>query len=480
MSIIKSDNVEEELNDLKNIDENIKTEVKQIALKQILIIITINKSLITQNIIKIEDNIKFILLIRNGYPTTSPRLYCITRFCFPDLCDFRDLLENVIGQKWCDNDNDNHLKIENIINKIPLFVNDYLSKIPDLEYNKKIGKYYLDSIYEIEILKYIPYFFCNYILEITYSNDQGDIEGEERKLMLTDKFFLLFNENNSLIKKEMRLIFIGSITSFTYIKELTLDKTVEINWRIKGNNIYKMKFRTMENKFIVDTLINNLSRIKLKFRVTQTSLAPKKGEIPKVEIDLIEQEIKRMENQIEAKENINKESISVLMNLYERAVQYYSAINDSKFEIYIKKIQTIFSNEQYTKILNSKTFKNFFQIESKNDDENNNRNRNDFINNGGDKNNINFEDEKEGKKSKRLLVKISEEEFDDNQKGSNDNIMNKSNDYILDPEEEEEEEEGEEDIKKEGGDNENEDEEIHERIIINEEEKQKNEDEKNN
>ena len=40
------------------------------------------------------------------------------------------------------------------------------------------------------------------------------------------------------------------------------------------------------------------------------------------------------------------------MKLYEKAVQYYSAVNDNKYEVYMTKIHDMFANEEFTKLLN--------------------------------------------------------------------------------------------------------------------------------
>ena len=44
--------------------------------------------------------------------------------------------------------------------------------------------------------------------------------------------------------------------------------------------------------------------------------------------------------------------IKTLLNFYERAIQYYSALNDEKFKLYLQKMQNIYSNEEYTALLN--------------------------------------------------------------------------------------------------------------------------------
>ena len=40
------------------------------------------------------------------------------------------------------------------------------------------------------------------------------------------------------------------------------------------------------------------------------------------------------------------------MKLYEKAVQYYSALNDNKYEVFMSKIHDMLANEEFTKLLN--------------------------------------------------------------------------------------------------------------------------------
>ena len=66
-------------------------------------------------------------------------------------------------------------------------------------------------------------------------------------------------------------------------------------------------------------------------------------DLPNIDIKHIEQEIEIYEKQLKTCSNyllFNK-----LMNHYEKAVEYYSAINDLRYEIYTNKIQVLFSNE---------------------------------------------------------------------------------------------------------------------------------------
>ena len=360
-----SPELQNQLNELMTINKKIQIDSQLIERNQLILSITIDKSLINLPSFEPLDIIRFVLLIKPTYPTTPPLLYCISRFCLPELCDCRDLLEDTLQMKW---DSTNcFLKL--IISQIPSFIQRYLlyynnndNNSTDLFAKRKFfGKYYLDSIYEITIIKYIPYLYFDVISEIVkIEEDENSMNIEDRKILITDNFVLLFCNKSLYELDQLKLVFIGPITSLIYIRQLITDGIVLLNWIIKGkqnNNFFTMKLRTPDGDYIVDTLIDNLSKRSIKFKVTNklNGNIKREGSVPFVEINLVEEEIKHLEKKINDKEEMSKESISILVNLYEKAVQYYSALNDEKFKIYVEKLHKIYSNNEYTLLLNMKT-----------------------------------------------------------------------------------------------------------------------------
>jgi hypothetical protein len=113
-----------------------------------------------------------------------------------------------------------------------------------------------------------------------------------------------------------------------------------------------MRIRTKEAGNIVNIIKDILKKKKIKHQITNKDFRPKEGEIPPIDIDLVEEEINKYEVTLRLQENINQENVNYLMKLYEKAVQYYSAINDNKYELYMTKIHDMFNNEEFTKLLN--------------------------------------------------------------------------------------------------------------------------------
>ena len=360
-----SEEIQNQINELSNIDNRILIESQITSTNEVLIAITINKSLINFQQEPL-DIIRFLLQLKPSYPDTPPILYCISRFCLPELCDGRDFLEDTLQMKW----DKNNCFLKLIISQIPSFVQRYLNYIYGFNNinniiikRKMFGKYYLDGIYENSILKYIPYLYFESISEIV-SIEGKKMNCEDRKILITDNFLLLFCNKSLYEIDKLKLIFVGPITSLLYIRQFYKDEIVLLKWIIKGkglqNSNYTQQFKTEDGDYIVDTLIDNLSKKSINFKVTNkvNGNIKREGTVPLVEINLVEEEIKNLENKIKNKECMTKESISILINLYEKAIQYYSALNDKKFEIYIKKIHDIYSNNEYTSLLNMKTVTN--------------------------------------------------------------------------------------------------------------------------
>ena len=133
-----------------------------------------------------------------------------------------------------------------IISQIPPFIQRYLlyyntnNNIDNngneiIERRKFFGKYYLDSIYEISIIKYIPYLYFDIISEIVkIEEDENSMNIEDRKILITDNFVLLFINKSLYELDQLKLVFIGPITSLIYIRQFITDGIVLLNWIIKG------------------------------------------------------------------------------------------------------------------------------------------------------------------------------------------------------------------------------------------------------
>ena len=100
----------------------------------------------------------------------------------------------------------------------------------------------------------------------------------------------------------------------------------------------------MEN--IMDLLIKKIENIGYRMNIYQK----RKGIIPEINIQSTEENIKTYEDKLNTEEE-NGKVIKELLELYEKAIEYYSAINDKRYIDYNDKIRRILKNEKYSKLI---------------------------------------------------------------------------------------------------------------------------------
>ena len=345
--------LDEELQALSSLDKLFTISISQLPANNLKVDITLDKSLIKQKYIEIKDNLKFILYIKKNHPLSAPHLYCLSKFIYPEIADPRDLLEEVIEEKWGINKKYYHLKT--IVKKVPQFIIDYIEDIQTQHFY--IGKYYLDCIYDNKLLNLFPNLFFEDVYEKVYLENSDKYYDESRKLLISEGFFLLFVEKSIFESEKLRLIFYAAIKSLMHIKHYTASDIVELTWKIKGKRNMLMRIRSGDADKIVEIIMDILKKKSIKYKITNKDFRPKEGELPQIKIDVVEEEINKYEVTLRLQENVNQENVSYLMELYEKAVQYYSAVNDNKYELYMGKIQDMFANEEFTKLLNEKKTK---------------------------------------------------------------------------------------------------------------------------
>ena len=336
-----------EIKELSNWDETgFKILVETMSGYKSAIKIKIDPSLLDQDLVKLidkDEDIIFILLIKYNHPYLAPFLFCLTKFSVPELSDGRDLLEEVLVNPW-------PIKkkklLKKVIRLIPGFINNYLKNVTAEKNIKILGRYYLDSTYELNLLKLFPYLYLDDIFEIVPVGNDKRVFDDKRKIMITEGFILLFIEKSVFDIQKLKLIFWGPIGSLSVIKQIQGKNILELKWKAKKERTTLMRLKTDKSEKIFEILMDCLNKKKIEFKMTNESYGAKKGELPKIDIVAVEQEISKLEIKIKikGKEGSNAENTVQLMNLYEKAVQYYSAINDYRYQIYMRKTKKLFTN----------------------------------------------------------------------------------------------------------------------------------------
>ena len=185
----------------------------------------------------------------------------------------------------------------------------------------------INHIYPFDFLKNLPIFF-HLIPETNKIITIGDIS------------LCLFELDNEKESKYCKLTF------FVNIKEI-----IEIQTKQKNNLIIiKYKSEKSTKKININSenynIINDILLEKMKI------YKKKLGKIPDIDIKYLEKEIEEKEKELLNKDNKNiimyKEKCLRLMDIYQQAIEYYSAVNNPKFIDINIKIHQLIENQLLT------------------------------------------------------------------------------------------------------------------------------------
>ena len=367
--------------------------IKRITIDIFYIYCTIKPELISDSLIKINDNVEFLIIIGKHFPFVPPKVLCLTNFSSPNLNDGRDLLDDIMKFPWS-----NQFKLQFIITLIPKFIVEFLNQIQNGIYHIW-GKFYLDEIYDYDVLKNCKNKFFENAEEIILLNNKKIYE-ENRLILISDEYFLMFQDMGIFNIGSFKLIFVANIKSLSNIYQNSTTDSIDLKFWVKKDKFCSIKLKTKLGESILKILTENLKNNKIKYKMTNKSLGKKIGKIPNIEINMVEEEINKMEIKNINLENSSPQNIKFLLNLYEKAVQYYSALNNEKYFDYMVKIQKIMGNEKISKTLNEFEDKINEEIIKKNAENNKKENfNNNNANNENNKINENVENNNLKKKN---------------------------------------------------------------------------------
>lgn len=228
-----------------------------------------------------------------------------------------------------------------------------LTQSSQIKQNKlfnSIGNFYIGNEYDVNIIKSIDHLFKHNIIII--ENVNGVVSTETISLCtISNDYFCLYDYDNSHVHK-FTLSFYSSLTALSSFKMSSDSSVLTLMWKQKGSSIpYEMQLTASllyEDdvnviEHIVALLINLFKERGVKMDINKKH----NGVLPNINIDKIEEEIQRYENQMKYSSNFML--FNKLITHYEKAIEFYSALNDAKYNEYTKKIQNLLLNESFSK-----------------------------------------------------------------------------------------------------------------------------------
>lgn len=339
MKDIQEKRLENEIKVVTESKSEIKRTVKKISKDEYQIDITIPTTL-TKNALDIELR----MLIQKNYPFNPPKLFFITKFIFPHLADCRDVIEDVIGTIW-----QTQYRIEEIIEKIPKFIIEYSSSLEE-GYLILAGNFYLGEKYDLSFIESLPVYTKRIKERELVNNKPCDIN---KVLMISDLYFCLF-EVDKKNKNIGILTFWSNIKALITIRRIVKDNICIFVWRnkLEKKKLQEIKIIVQQGEELVNLILGKMECFGINYNISQRSLEPKEGKVPNCDIDMVEKQIEEIEKQVEGNDKPSLEIVQFLMMLYEKAVEYYSAINNPRYEHFTQKIQNCLKSQAMIDFIN--------------------------------------------------------------------------------------------------------------------------------
>lgn len=209
------------------------------------------------------------------------------------------------------------------------------------------GLFYLNFEYNHDLIKSL---FSNTLQTYVRNIEiiRGKIVENLALILISDEYFLMF-DLSKLSDKKANLKFFGSLKCLISFKKSIVGNMVTVVFK-SGNKEGKVEVVFTSNKndeldLIMDTLIEKIKKFGFRMDIYQK----KQGQLPKINIEKVEKDIIKYEAKVLG--SGGKNDYKNLLNNFELAIEYYSAVNNPKYKTYNEKMQMFIKDERFQKFL---------------------------------------------------------------------------------------------------------------------------------
>lgn len=254
-----------------------------------------------------QMDINVLLIVKQNYPFTPPKLYFKTKHVFPHLSDGRDMAEDVLSCTWSP-----IFKLLDLIEKIPKFIIEYTNLLKQ-RCILLSGSYYLGEHYNINFLENLPVYSKRVRERVMIKGKPTDIA---KLLLISDLYFCLY-EIDKKNKGNAILTFWSHIKGLINIKILVNDNLCKFVWRnqLENQKLFELIIISENGEGIQTVLLQNNSKLGINYNVNRRSSEARTGSLPPTDIYIIEIQIEELEKEIRLKPTIEK--VKLLMTLFE-------------------------------------------------------------------------------------------------------------------------------------------------------------------
>ena len=296
---------------------------------------------------QISSELHFDLYLEGKYPFQSPKLMCESVCSFPSVSDGRDLIEELLSTRWSPS-----ITCADIVSMIPKFYLETIRKHESELFNKNFGKFHLGAPYLLDLWhdkSHMGSFYCT-------EHDLNSLKFiKERTIVVTHTMILIFELNTQIIDVGY-LISWATLQSINTIKRtINEPESLTFEWKKIGESqAYAQYFKVPQASQLIELISGNMKRIMRLNQELADKFVFKEEEvtgkaIKNMKIGEILEEIGLIERHLD--KNLTIKIVNHLMELYQHVIEYFTAFGDMQFQVYLKKMHELLSNDKVTAVL---------------------------------------------------------------------------------------------------------------------------------
>lgn len=313
----------------------------------VVIRIEIQASLIKSQFLNSDiQKLYFEILLTEKFPFQAPQVYWKTKIGYPTIDDRRDVLEEVIQKEWSPN-----MTIYETIQLIPEFVSELLLQMQQDDEIKSIGKWHLGQSYPIK--DWGVGFFK--VREETETLD--GFQYHERYIAVFENSFFLF-EPDTKNKEMAKLLSVATLWSLEKLtRNLDMPEYVTFVWRKLEGQKEQWVLKVEINNYVewINLIVKYWKMLELsvqkKYEKKRKILASEVNDkaIKKTDVNELLKQVADAELAVERL--VSHKNVKKLMDSYQKAIEYYSALDNKCFEDFLNRMTNLFKREEIQKAL---------------------------------------------------------------------------------------------------------------------------------
>lgn len=280
----------------------------------------------------------FDILLEGSYPFQAPKVLCRTQLTKPSFADGRDILKEVIGTQWSPS-----LTMNQLIPQLPAFlVSATQAKVSSFSLSQlsDMGALHLGHPMKLALWEGQERIRAFESLEI-------DEESSPLRVVVVTEVAVLVLEPSLEHRDYGHLV---SWANFQSIERITKSRQspdrLTFHWKaLEDCPACKQTLRVQETDICLELINSNMQRLGIteesRHWIAEEDVSA--TALTHIHIEELLEEVQMYEGYVKVRET--PEAVSRLLNAYQQVIEYYSALNDPQFALYLEKMHALFLKE---------------------------------------------------------------------------------------------------------------------------------------